>query len=478
MTYTLPHQSSRGQTVKVCRLMFMNTLGITEKQIRTVLNKKNPVTGVLGREKRGGNQKPEPEKRQKILEHLSKFPRVESHYCRSSSTCEYLSGDLTKRKMYRMFCKENPGCASYSLYRTVMREQNLKFHRPKKDKCGICESYRQMSEAERAKIKDEYLVHRSEIAEVRKLKEESKNRSQSDPTHGAAVFDLQQNIYLPKSNRGELFYKRRLACYNFTIYDLASHEGHCYLSNETITKRGACEVSTYLFDFLQNMDQQGKRTVDLFCDGCVGQNKNSIVAAMCHKFLSESTCVESVTIHFFESNHGQNEGDSIHATIEKCLSRKEEVFHPSQLHSAIAEARQEPEPYRVRHVRTNDKLDWRSYGQNLSILKCRKTSNGMPLDWKKIKQIRVAKNEDLPPVMMFKTSHVDKNFVTLELGSSVCLRSKSHRNPNNDMPTKLYRERPKLALGKYQDLLSLCTGNYPVIAQQDVVEFYQNLPHE
>lgn len=125
MRYTLPRHSSfsyRGEIVTVCRKMFLNTLGIAERQVRTVLGKTKSGTGVLGRERRGGTQKPQIQKRQKIIEHLQCFPRVESHYCRSSTTCQYLSEELTKRRMFNMFENENPGCASYSLYKEVMRE--------------------------------------------------------------------------------------------------------------------------------------------------------------------------------------------------------------------------------------------------------------------------------------------------------------------------------------------------------------------
>lgn len=148
-------------------------------------------------------------------------------------------------------------------------------------------------------------MHRQEISKVRQIKSESKTRAQHDDKHAAAVFDLQQNMYLPKSNRGKLFYKRRLACYNFTIYNLANHAGSCYLSNETVIRRGACEVLTYVLDYLSNCDKEGKTSVDFFCDGCVGQNKNSIVPSMVHRFVSETKSVQVVIFYYFETNHGQ-----------------------------------------------------------------------------------------------------------------------------------------------------------------------------
>ena len=321
-----------------------------------------------------------------------------------------------------MFKKDRPDCGSFSLYKKVIREQNLKIHRPKKDKCGRCETFRQCSEVERPKYQTDYDIHREEISEVRKFKDLSKERAIEDVSHSSAVFDLQQNIYLPKSNRGEIFYKRRLACYNFTIYDLASREGFCYLSNETITKRGACEVSSHVMDYLQKLDIEGKESVDFFCDGCAGQNKNSILPAMFTGFLSKSLNIKVITIYYFESNHGQSEGDSMHSEIEQNLARTEEVFHPCQLSNII-----EDKPLCVGHVKTSDIVDWKSYGQAMGILKCREAGDGSSIDWTKVKQLKIHK--DLANVISFMTSHTQKEFITLTLRKLRNLRSANENTP-------------------------------------------------
>lgn len=46
------------------------------------------------------------------------------------------------------------------------------------------------------------------------------------------IFDPQQVIYTPKSARSELFYKSRLSNIIFTIHELASRDGWCFLSHE------------------------------------------------------------------------------------------------------------------------------------------------------------------------------------------------------------------------------------------------------
>ena len=56
-------------------------------------------------------------------------------------------------------------------------------------------------------------------------------------------------------------------------------------SNETITKRGLCEIASYLLDYLREVDTKGVKEVDLFSDGCRSQNKNSVLPSMAIAFL-------------------------------------------------------------------------------------------------------------------------------------------------------------------------------------------------
>ena len=150
---------------------------------------------------------------------------------------------------------------------------NLTFHSPKKDQCGVCSGYRESTEEERRDLQLAYQQHINEKDKVREIKRESKSTSQENPEIVTAVFDLQQVIYLPMSKRGEIFYKRRLACYNFTVFDIATSEGYCYLSHEGQTKRGSNEIASAFYHFLTIKDQERVKKVILFADSCPGQKK-------------------------------------------------------------------------------------------------------------------------------------------------------------------------------------------------------------
>lgn len=156
--------------------------------------------------------------------------------------------------------------------------QNLKFHHPKKDTCGIYEVFRSTPEPKTPKLLDEYCEHEQEKVISSQLlasfREEAKNNSK----FRTAIFDLQMVLYLPQSKCGEIFYKR-LSCFNLTIYD-TNKQGHCLFWHEGIALRGANELASCLYLFLVDLDKEGVESLALFYDGCSGQNKNSIIPIM------------------------------------------------------------------------------------------------------------------------------------------------------------------------------------------------------
>lgn len=130
--------------INVCRNIFLNTLNISERTLRTVVEKVTD-TGILEKDKRGGRVEKLKEtdeiSRELIERHIDRFPRVESHYCRESTTREYLHSDLSIKKMHDMFMND-PERSSLTpslyiaTYRRVFASKMLSFHHPKKDQCS------------------------------------------------------------------------------------------------------------------------------------------------------------------------------------------------------------------------------------------------------------------------------------------------------------------------------------------------------
>ncbi len=174
--------SRNGCKERVCQHLFISTLGISEKQARTAVDKLN-LSGFVERDKRGGRVESVIERdlkqNQLINDHIKRFPRVESHYCRATSSKEYLHNDLSLTKMYDIFSKEYTDIdkPSFSMYAKVFEKSNLSFHKPKKDQCPLCTTYKECDDnIKKLALEDRYVEHTLEKEKVRIIKQECKEK--------------------------------------------------------------------------------------------------------------------------------------------------------------------------------------------------------------------------------------------------------------------------------------------------------------
>lgn len=75
-----------------------------------------------------------------------------------------------------------------------------------------------------------------------------------------ACFDFQKVLSAPHTEASCLYYKRKLAIYNFTT--------------ENDAKRGSDEVSTCVLNYIERKVNQGIKEFWLYSDNCGGQNRN------------------------------------------------------------------------------------------------------------------------------------------------------------------------------------------------------------
>lgn len=61
---------------------------------------------------------------------------------------------------------------------------------------------------------------------------------------------------------------------------------------------------------------------------------------------ADNVNIEEISLFFYESFHGQNEGDSAHSAVSTALSTAGDIFIPSQLIPIVRLARRK-QPYRV-----------------------------------------------------------------------------------------------------------------------------------
>lgn len=414
-----------GILTPVCKKLFLNTLAISEKMMRTSLSKL-ALTGSVEKEKRGGRKECLKSRDDQICSdiraHILRFPKVESHYCRQKTSREYLNAELTLVKMYDMYKQEaiEKGIntiASITTYRKIFNSLNLSFHTPKKDQCTLCVIVHQSANGIiDDSLRREYELHTANKKKAREKKQNQKEMALSDPKRVCAVFDLQQVIHLPITKENAIFYKQRLSVYNFTVYNIATRDCYCYTWHEGQSKRGSSEISTCLFMFLEIYDQEGVKAVDLFSDGCYGQNKNSVTPSMLLYFLSRSKNIEVITHYFFEKCHGQSEGDSAHSAISSAVAKAGDIFIPSQLIPVFRLARRN-HPYIVKEMLYNDFLDFKTLSQDLRILSVRKDVQGEEFEWSAVMEVRVKKNN--LETIFIKTSHLEDSYRQIVLPRKV-----------------------------------------------------------
>ncbi|KAG4079311.1 hypothetical protein HA402_008003 [Bradysia odoriphaga] len=460
----------RRKRTKVCKRFFLGTLAISETVVRTALRKITDV-GTIEPEKRGGrvesNQQRDSLISSLVNAHIDRFPRIESHFCRQNTNRDYLSADLTLARMHRMYCAEQSdekSMVSYTYYSQMFHDKNLSFHHPKKDQCTLCVSYRTGDQSTKENLHEEYHLHIAEKNAVRKIKEKCKKESIESQEVATPVFDLEQVFTFPMSPESLVFYKRRLTAFNLTVYELGSRDCDCFFWDETQSRRGSSEIGTCVFLYLKDLDERRHTKVNLFADGCPGQNKNTIIAAMLLYFIRQSKNVKEVSLRYFVTNHGQNEGDSAHSTISTAMDSKAHILVPSLMPNIIATARNE-NPYKVHSLGFTDFLDFKAYSQLLNILSVRKNDDGNgSINWTDVMEIRVEKHS--PKTLFYKNSHCCDEYKSITLKKSLDI----------DVD-RLNAEPIKISAAKYNDLTSLCTGNIRVIRDNSHVEFYKNLPH-
>lgn len=138
-----------GERVRVCKIFLINTLGITERTIRTVISARASGTGIVVEDKRGkhGKQrKANEEVIKSVRNHIDSIPRIESHYVRKYTTREFIDGGLSIAELHRHYSRGRSSsqaiAAKYMYAKIFNTEYNIGFFVPKKDQCDLCESYK------------------------------------------------------------------------------------------------------------------------------------------------------------------------------------------------------------------------------------------------------------------------------------------------------------------------------------------------
>lgn len=130
----------------------------------------------------------------------------------------------------------------------------------------------------------EYNEHVQAKILVREIRKDIKTLSRSEENKEKMIkvicFDLLKVFFCPKSVVGEFFYKRKISCYNFTIFDCTLKNAFCYVWDTTVGGRGAAEISSCVLKYIKEEAASGVKELHIFSDSCWSQNKNQILFTM------------------------------------------------------------------------------------------------------------------------------------------------------------------------------------------------------
>lgn len=477
---TLDRKSNRSQTLTyfftkndermpVCKTFFLNTLQIGEQVVYTTMEKvkraKEGLSDSRGKHTNRPN-KMDTATENTIKAHIDLFPKVESHYTRKTSKRQYLSENLNISKMYRFYTEwfsqqdyTDVKMATKRQYETIFNcHYNYSFFKPKKDQCASCSIYEQSDINDKATLEEKHTLHLQRKEKIRLLKKEEIEKADKDNTI-VAIFDLQKVLSVPQSEVGIFHYKRKYPCYNFTVYDAVRKTGYCFVWHYQIAKRGSSEIGSALLNFFINEQDKGITTFSLYSDGCYGQNKNRYIFALyiyASKFLQIS-----ITHKFFETGHSQNEGDSMHACIERNLKNKV-LYTPDQIYSIIVNAKVSGEKYRVKELDQSEIYDLKPLVDDM-LWRCDKDNN--VIRWSDVMEVSVTNSK--PNKLFFKYNFED-DYLQLDLNNprSASGRRKGRRNLHEDQGTssdninlkRAYHQPIPISKALHTDLQSLCTS--------------------
>lgn len=440
-----------GEKQNVCRDFFMATLNVTDALIRSSLNKYT-TSGTLEDDKRGKHtpkNKASQDTEKFLRDHILSYPAVESHYCRKSSTKKYLDSSLNISIMHRMYkeacSSEGKSPVSLEKYRLTFNEYNLGFHKPKKDQCKVCECYRSSSPEYRDEALYNKHIKRKDLARL--SRDHDKQLAKEDESVLAINFDLEAVLNTPKTSTGQVFYLRKLAVYNLTVYNLNNKEGKCFLWDETQGRRGAIEIASCLYNYI--MDYTNKKSVFMMSDSCGGQNKNRIFAAMCLLLIQIHPTVEKIRHSFFEPGHSEMECDSIHSKIEK-KSKHVPVYVPEGWAQIIRMARHNPFPFVVKKMTYDEFLNFNLLSSTLKTI-----------PWRQVCCLEYRKTN---PFSVYFKKEFDQDFTEVTF--------KTKGRPGKSVIPKAYSNPIPIAPAKLKDLQTMCKNN---TIPKEYHSFYNNL---
>jgi len=153
----------------------------------------------------------ESDDRKTAKDFLLTLPKLESHYCCSSTSKLYLEpiwpSLISVYKEYLKFCEKiNKNALSRKSFSDEFNKMNLSLFQPKKDQCDICSMHKLGNYSDL-----DFNIHQRKKEEARMEKVKDKEEASNDCSKLLFAMDLQAVLLSPNLKASALYYKTKLS---------------------------------------------------------------------------------------------------------------------------------------------------------------------------------------------------------------------------------------------------------------------------
>nr|XP_022900236.1 uncharacterized protein LOC111413475 [Onthophagus taurus]XP_022905178.1 uncharacterized protein LOC111417195 [Onthophagus taurus]XP_022907172.1 uncharacterized protein LOC111418744 [Onthophagus taurus] len=470
-TYTKSFESRRKYSLKyfltinmnkvqVCKQMFLQTLAIGEYSVHDWVQKgcygMTSSFDLTYKSNKRTTRQDKVEDKRLLKEFFDCLPKLPSHYGRSNSSKLYLETVIRSLnqlfKLYEIKCKEeNKVTLSRTIFSKMFYSMNLSIHPIKKDKCDLCTKH------EVGQLSDkEWNTHRRKKERAREEKKRDKEEAKMNKKGRVLTMDLQAVKVCPYVQASTIFFKLKLCCHNFTVYNVVTHEAKCFWFSETEADMTASTFASCIMEYLTTDCQNESGPIIIYSDGCTYQNRNNIIANALLNY-SVNNNIEIIQ-KFLEVGHTQMECDSVHSCIERKLKGRD-IHLPSDYLRITKEARMKPFPYEVKCMQYFNFKDYsiKKYQRYASIRPGKVTNDPVVTDIRALQY--------LPNGNIYYKLDFDDEWRELP----------QRQKPVSQMVEwpQMYKEKRKIKFQKWQHLQLLKS-----VIPTDCHSFYDSLKHD
>ena len=338
------HLRISDKNIRVCKEMFLSTFGLGEWSVQNWVKTSNdgmhPSSSKLCKKKSFISSF------QNVSDFLSVLPKMKSHYCRKHTTKLYLEpsfrGMSELYRAYTEYCSKtnDTSVASITTLRNTFREKNLSFYKPRKDRCDICTQFEENNLDDAS-----YRKHIQMKDQARAEKDKAK--FSDDSNVAVLAVDLEAVLLAPNLQASSFYFKTKLACHNYTIFNLHTNLAACYFWHEGEGDLSADALASCLLHYLTTNEHCIRaKEIIIYSDGCTYQNRNKLLSNTLLHFCNFTG--KTITQKYLEKGHTQMECDSVHAACERAVNKRK-IYLPHDYLEFIKNAKKD-RSYDVKYV--------------------------------------------------------------------------------------------------------------------------------